>query len=127
MKRFIVLLFAFFAVTVTQTQAQNTQDTENFVISVSGKIGGAITYAELSGQQVLVDREGYEVEEFTLVCMLNGNDLWEGHAIGNQFLQSWDPVLQALTSGQNIFLENIKIRGLDGSLRVIDSVQFTFQ
>ncbi len=127
MKKIIAVFCAVFAFSLFQSHAQTVEDSETFTITVSGKSCGQITYADLSGQQVLVDREGYEVEEFTFVCVLNGNDLWEGHANGNQFLQSWDPVLQSLTSGQNISLENIKIRGLDGSLRVIDSVQFIFQ
>lgn len=117
-------MVVFVACSFTQTNAQIAQDENDFIVSVSGKSGGAISYAELSGQQLTLNKEGYSVEEFTLVYTCNVDDLCEFYTFGNQFLQSWDSMLQTMIPGQSVFLKNIKIRGLDGSVRVKPFVKF---
>lgn len=124
MKNFVFTFIFFIAFGAIIAQNTTTSPTVNDkFITISGKSEGFITPAELVGVPVLVNKEGYFVESFTLVHMLN-NDLVQYSINSNVIPTDKLSIFESLLTGTTIYLENIVCRGLDGSESTIPFAKF---
>lgn len=98
---------------------------------ISKKKGGNITKQELlAGGAIIPQMENFDfnlffvVTEFSLSTLVSG-DLIEKRGTGNKFTDEMRKIISNTRKGQKVYIENIKARGPDGTLRSLSSINLT--
>jgi hypothetical protein len=119
-KIFFVCLMALGFVLQAQNST-NTQIPENstLTVTVSGKSQGNVMLSEIIDVPILVSNDGYTVEKFLVVYLLDSGDIVERVVHGNMIRAH---NVQSLQNNAKLYLEGIHVRGLDGSLWKLTTV-----
>jgi len=100
------------------------------VASVAGKIEGAISKSELMAQQgVLAKIPDFDFEmNFTVISFVvsttKAGFIVDKPTKGNRFSQEQKDLMKALNPGSRLYIENIVVKGDDGTTRTLPSISF---
>ncbi len=99
----------------------------NFSITIAGKSDGKITIDQLIGSTLETGKQNYHVEGFTVVFVDSNDNLTQKIAYSSEISHSWEDWISDLRTGQNLYFENILVRGDDGSIRKAPTTNFKIE
>lgn len=104
------------------------------VAKVAGRKGGKISMDELlKAGKVYADMDNFvfdlsfEVVEFTVSAVIAGYVIEYSNKEGNEFNEKQIELIKKLKSGNNVYIQDIKAKGPDGSLRAFATIHFKIE
>jgi len=101
---------------------------------VGGKAGGSVAknwLAAQTGVAAVLDNFDFDlrfnVTSFTVSAMLKGGFLEDAKANGPAFTAQQQQLIRQVSAGKKIYIEDVEVRGPDGTVRNLGSITFKVQ